>query len=272
MIITKNPTFDIETWTLESWTERSEYSGPIELAKGEGTSKDQLNSQNKMQQDQLAQQAKIRNAILGTASIGGGTAQLGSGVMKYLTGAGEGFDPQQLGIMQSQFLDQNAAAGKQAGQSVISQLAARGGAGGALPASGDFVRSLEGLQGQIATSQSQGILGTNLANLQQALANRFNAANVAGGQAAQVGNNIGIFGQGANNALNQYVSAANSGFGATLMRGLGSGLASAATGGIGASLGGLSKMLSSTGGTVGNQNPTGAYAPGFSQNPSEGYT
>src|SRR5262249_20215637 len=154
--------------------------------------KDQLKLQNQLVQQQLDQQNAIRSQIMG--SVG-----------KYLSGPGEGFDPQQLAIMQSQFLDQNAAAGRQAGQNVIGQLAARGAAGGNLPVGGDFTRSLEGLQGAIATSQSQGILGTNLANLQQALTNRFNAASVASGQGAQLGNNIGVFNSGANNALNQYM-------------------------------------------------------------------
>jgi len=207
---------------------------------GTGTSKDQLALQNKQQADAIAQQKALRDQIMG--SVG-----------KYLTGSGQGFDPQQLAIMQSQFLDQNAAAGRQAGQSVMGQLAARGGAGGALPAGGDFARSLEGLQGQIATSQSQGILGTNLANLQQALTNRFNAASVAGGQSAQLGNNIGIFGQGANNALDQYVQASQGGFlsqlGKGLGAGLGAGMGAAATGGFGSAFSGIGKSLGGLGKT-----------------------
>jgi len=225
-----------------------EYDGEC---KGEGHAQDQLKLQNQLVQQQLDQQKSIRDQIMG--SVG-----------KYLTGSGEGFDPQQLAIMQAQFLDQNAAAGKQAGQNVMAQLAARGAAGGNLPASGDFARSLEGLQGAIATSQSQGILGTNLANLQQALTNRFNAASVAGGQAAQLGNNVGTFNSGASNALNQYMQAANSGFGASFMRGLGGGLGGAiagiATGGIGSALGGLSKIL----GGLGKAGPGSFPTPDYS--------
>src|SRR5678815_5276431 len=104
---------------------------------GTGTSKDQLKRQNDLQQQAIDQQKAIREQIMG--SVG-----------KYLTGAGEGFDPKQLAIMQAQFLDQNANAGKQAGQNVMGQLAARGGAGGALPVGGDFARSLEGLQGPVS--------------------------------------------------------------------------------------------------------------------------
>lgn len=202
---------------------------------GSGTSKDQLKRQNDLIDQQLQQQTALRNQIMG-------------GVGKYLNGAGEGFDPQQLAIMQSQFLDQNAAAGKQAGQNVMSSLAARGLAGGNLPASGSLARDLADLQGTIATSQSQGILGTNLANLQQALTNRFNAANIASGQTAQLGGNIGTFQGGANNALSNYVQAQQSTFGNRFASGFGSalgqGLGNIGTFGIGSSLGNLGKYLS----------------------------
>jgi len=215
---------------------------------GTGTSKDQLKRQNDLQQQAIDQQKALREQIMG--SVG-----------KYLTGAGEGFDPKQLAIMQAQFLDQNANAGKQAGQNVMGQLAARGGAGGALPVGGDFARSLEGLQGHIATSQSQGILGTNLANLQQALNNRFNAASVASGQSAQLGNDIGIFGSGASNALNNYVQASQSGFmnqfGKALGSGLGSAASSIATGGFGSGMSGIMKSLGGLGGPKNLNSPSG---------------
>jgi len=207
---------------------------------GTGTSKDQLRRQNDLQQQAIDQQKAIRDQIMG--SVG-----------KYLSG-NIGFDPQQLAIMQSQFLNQNSANFNQAGSSVLASLRSRGVAGGDSPGGGDLTRGLEALQGARASSQSQGILGTNLADLQQALTNKFNAASVAAGQSAQLGSNIGVFGQGANNALNQYVQASQNGFlnqfTKSLGSGLGSGVASIATGGIGASLGGLSKMMGS-----GNKNP-----------------
>lgn len=202
---------------------------------GTGTSKDQLKLQNQLQQQALDQQKAVRDQIMG--SIG-----------KYLSGPGEGFDPQQLAIMQSQFLNQNSSNFNQAGGQVLSSLRARGVAGGDMAAGGDFTRGMEALQGARASSQSQGILGTNLANLQQALTNKMNAASIAGGQSAQLGNNINVFGTGANNALDQYVKASNTGFGANFMNslgaGLGAGISAVATGGIGSSLGALSKRLS----------------------------
>lgn len=200
---------------------------------GTGTSKDQLALQNKQQADATAEQKALRDRIMG--SIG-----------KYLSG-NVGFDPQQLAIMQSQFLNQNSANFNQAGSSVLASLRSRGAAGGDMPAGGDLTRGLEGLEGARASSQSQGILGTNLADLQQALNNKFNAASVAAGQSAQIGSNIGTFGQGANNALDQYVKASNTGFGANFMSTLGSSLGAgvgyAANTGIGASLGGIRKAF-----------------------------
>lgn len=201
-------------------------------AGGTGTSKDQLATQNKLQADAIAQQKALRDQIMG--SIG-----------KYLSGPGEGFDPQQLAIMQSQFLNQNSANFNQAGSSVLASLRSRGVAGGDSAAGGDLTRSLEALQGARASSQSQGILGTNLANLQAALNNKFNAASVASGQSAQIGTDIGTFGQGASNALSNYVTASNSGFLSKLATGLGSGIGQAAvgfaTGGISTALGGIGK-------------------------------
>lgn len=210
-----------------------DYSGPVEECKGAGTSKDQLDLQNKLQQQQLDQQKAIRDQIMG-------------GIGKYLSG-GVGFDPATMAAMTSQFLNQNTANFNQAGQQVMSSLAARGAGGGQLPVGGDFVRGIASLDAARANSQSQGILGLNITNAQQALNNQFNAASVAAGQSAQLGNNIGVFGQGANNALNQYVSASNQGFGAAFSKGLGNalgaGLGDLATGGIGASLGGVGKFL-----------------------------
>lgn len=212
---------------------------------GSKESKNQLNLQNQRIDDQIAQQKQIRDQIMG-------------GVGKYLTGAGEGFDPQQLALMQSQFLNQNNANFNGARGDVISALAARGAYGGDSPAGSDLARQFSMLEGARANSQSQGILGTNLANLQQALTNRFNAANVASGQAAQLGGNIGTFQGGANNALSNYVQAQQSTFGNMFAKGLGSslgsGLGNLATFGIGSSLGNLGKILGKP------STPSGGYA------------
>jgi len=196
---------------------------------GTGTSKDQLKLNNQLQQQALDQQKAIRDQIMG--SIG-----------KYLSG-NIGFDPQQLAIMQSQFLNQNTNNFNQAGSAVRSALASRGAGGGDIPVGGDFVRGIASLEGAKANSQAQGILGTNIQNAQQGIQNQFNAANIASGQTAQLGNDVGVFGQGANNALDEYVKAANSGFGAQFMQNLGGtlgqGIGKIATGGFGGAVAGM---------------------------------
>lgn len=165
---------------------------------------------------QMAEQKAIRDKITGAMD-------------KYLNGS-IGFDPEQKSIMQSQFLNQNALNFNQAGSSVMASLRARNAAGGDTPAGGDFVRGLEALQGARAQSQSQGILGTNLADLQQALNNKFNAASVEAGQSAQIGSNINSFNDAASNDLAQYVKAKSTpGFMQSLATSLAGGVASTAS-------------------------------------------
>ena len=208
------------------------------MGKGTGVAQKQLDEQNRLQQQAIDQQKAIRDQIMATTS-------------KYTEGAGQGFDPQQLALMQSQFLNQNSANFNQAGGSVMASLRARGVAGGDAPGGGDLTRGLESLQGARASSQSQGILGTNIADLQQALTNKFNALSVDAGQSAQLGSNISTFGQGANNSLDQYIKAANSpGF----LQSLATSLAGGVGGGLGAmATGGLSDMFSKFGMNLGKK-------------------
>ena len=141
--------------------------------------------------------------------------QVGSAVGKYLSG-NIGYDPQQLALMKSQFLNQNAAQYQQAGAATRTALLRSGSANGTGPVGGDYVRGIAGLQGGMANNASSGIANINLQNLQQALNNKFNAASLINGQAAQLTTPISSFGQDASSALNSYNTAANSSFGATL--------------------------------------------------------
>lgn len=167
------------------------------MGKGADVAKQQLDAQNKAQADAAAQQKQIRDQIMASVS-------------KYMTGAGEGFDPAQLAQMQSAFLNQNSADFNSAGGQVLASLRSRGAGGGDQPAGGDLARSLSALDAARATSKSQGILGTNIENLKAALTNRFNAASVASGQSAQLGQDISTYGTGANNSLDQFIKAKNS--------------------------------------------------------------
>lgn len=223
MRITTRAVYDIASWTLEDWA-GYEYFGPVEECKGADVAKQQMDQQNKITADQLAQQKAIRDQILSTTS-------------QYTTGAGQGYDPAQFSAMISQFLNQNSATFNQARGQVLSSLNTRGVGGGDAPGGGDTTRGLENLEGAKASSQSQGILGANIENLQQALTNRFNALNVQSGQAAQVGGNIGTFNAGASNALGDYIKAVNT---SPFMSMLGQTLGGALGGGIG---GGISNAI-----------------------------
>lgn len=207
-----------------------EWIGPLDLCKGDGTAKDQLALNNKNVADQLAQQKAIRDKIMAATD-------------KYTTGSGEGYDPAQFSAMISQFLNQNSANYNQAGQSVMSSLASRGAGTGQLPVGGDYTRGLEDLQAAKATGQSQGILGANISNLQQSINNRFNALNVQSGQSAQVGGNVNTFSTGANNSLDQYVKAANTGFSNAFTTGFGSTLGKAFGAGIGGAVSNAASMI-----------------------------
>lgn len=200
---------------------------------GTGTSKSQLDLNNKNTADALAQQKAIRDGIMSSTS-------------QYTTGAGQGYDPAQFSAMMSQFLNSNSATYNQAGSAVTSALASRGAGTGQLPVGGDYTRGLEDLVGAKANSQSQGILSGNISNLQQALTNKFNALSVQSGQSAQLGSNVSTFNNGANNSLDQYVKASNTGFTASLENGLGAGLGSTVGKAFGAGIsGGVSKAFSS---------------------------
>lgn len=201
------------------------------MGKGADTAKAQLDAQNKAQADAAAQQKAIRDQVMQSVS-------------KYMTGPGEGFDPEQLALMTSQFLNQNTANFNSATEEVLAGLRSRGGGGGDMPAGGELGRSLSALDAARATSQSQGVLGINIQNLQQALTNRFNAASVASGQSAQLGQDIGIYGQGANNSLDQYIKAKNApGFLSSFGTALGSAAAGFATGGASSIFSSIGKAL-----------------------------
>lgn len=260
MRITVNPVFDIETMRLVGFTDQYDYDGPVELLKADGTAKDQLKINNALVADQLAQQKAIRDKITGA-------------VDKYLTG-NIGYGDEAVANMTSQFLNQNSQKFNQAGSSVLASLRARGLAGGDTPAGGDMTRGLEALQGARAQSESQGVAGIKLSDLQQALANKFNAASVESGQSAQIGSNISTFSHSADNSLDQYVKAANTGFGnafttalgSSLGQGIGKGVSAFATGGLTALTGMLKpqQYTSSAPGSGGGSTNWGGFGSGDS--------
>lgn len=211
------------------------WDSTLALCKGEDVAKKQMEEQTKLQKEAFAYQKGILDKI--QAAFG-----------KYITGAGEGFDPAQLSLMTSKFLDENAQTFNDAGTNVRSALAARGSYGGDMPVGGDFSRMMGTLEAAKATSQSSGVRDIRLADLVQAITNRFNAGSLMSGNAATLNSPIASFGSGASDALTNYIKAANSGFGAMFMqslgKALGGGLGNIAIGGIG---GGLKSLGIDTG-------------------------
>lgn len=217
--------FDIETMqVLEA--ESFEYSGPVAYCKDHG--QDTANAQRQQQLDLQKSAYNLQKQQF---------AQISGALGKYLTG-NIGFDPSQLAAMKSQFLNNAAGQFQNAGQATRQALAARGGGLGDTPIGGDYTRGIASLMGAAASNQSQGLLGLDIANQQQALTNKFNTGSLLSGNAASLNSPINSFGSGASSALNAYINAKSiPGFGeqfsGALAKGLGAGIGGGLTGGLG---------------------------------------
>lgn len=136
-----------------------------------------------------------------------------------LTGR-QGFDPATLAAMKASFLNSNDSTFNQAGSQVREALGSRGNTG-TNPGGGDFARGLSGLLGARAGSQSQGLLGVDIQNAQQAINNKFNAGSILSGNAATLTGTQGVAANAMSNALNQQMQSLNSGFGASFLSSFG---------------------------------------------------
>ena len=203
-----------------------DYFGPVAECKGTDRAKQTQDQQMAMEKAAFAQQQ-------------GQIADLKKAFSPYTQGAGQGYDPATLAAMRSQFLNSNNQTFNQAGQDVRSALAARGSGTGDLPVGGDYTRGLSNLLGAQAGSQSQGLLGINVQNANQSLANRFNAGNLLSGNAATQVGTLGVTGAAGSNALNAYMNGANSGFTNAFTTGLGSALGKTLGGGNAGGFGGI---------------------------------
>jgi hypothetical protein len=183
--------------------------------KGDGTAKDQLNRENKITDQQLARQNSMQDTVL-------------EAMKKYLTGD-VGFSPEGLSAMTSDFLGQNDTSFDSAGEAIRSALLRRGEGGGDMPVGGQFTSGIAGLESAKAGSQSAGLNQLRIQSMLAAIANKFNAANILSGQAAQSG--IGTFNSGAADALGNYIKAANTGFGNAFTTSLGGALGKTLGGG-----------------------------------------
>lgn len=226
MRVTTRITYDMATMEVleHEWYD---YDGPVAMAKGDDYAKQVSRDQLALEKSQIAKQNAEFDFVKGNIS-------------KYLTG-NEGFNPEQMALLRSNFLNDNASAYSDAGTSVRDMLTARGG-DGALPVGGNYVKGISGLLGSQASAKSSGLLNLGIMDQQQALNNKFNTASVLSGNGAALSSSIGSTASAGSNALNAYIQSKSQGFGASLMNSLGGtlgkGLGTIATGGLSGMLGG----------------------------------
>lgn len=185
-------------------------------------------------QDQAAQAQKEQTALQ-KAELDRQHAiqdQIRAATSHFIDNGGEGFAPEEIAAMRSMMMGGVADRYQTAGKSVRSALLARGSGDGSQPVGGDYTKGITGLESGLANESAEGQNSITATNARQRLSNMFNSFNVNNGVAAQTGNDIGIFGNGANNALNQFVAAKSiPGFSDTFAQGLGAGLSKALTSG-----------------------------------------
>jgi hypothetical protein len=205
--------------------------GFFSFGTGAGAAADQLKRDNAGQDSAVSRQNNLLDLIKNSTS-------------QYLSGD-VGFNPQQLALMRSQFLNQTTKSYAGAKSNLMSMLQSRGAAGGNMPSGGDAVRGLSGLEGSYASDRSSGLANIDLSNLSQMLSNKWNAIGALSGGAGQYGSQANMFGSEGSNALNTYSDALKSGFGgqfmSTLGKTLGSGLGMMGTGKLAGMMQGGSK-------------------------------
>lgn len=205
MRVTTRITFDWTGQVLEH--DYYTYEGTVDLCKGSDSAKAVRDKEYAMQKasfdKQMAMVDKLTKAFSGD-----------------LTGK-NGFDPQTLAAMKASFLNSNDSTFNQAGSQAREAIGARGNTG-ANPVGGDFTRGISGLLGARAGSQSQGLLGVDIQNAQQAITNKFNAGSILSGNAATLTGPQGVSANAMSNALNQQMQSLNSGFGASFLSSFGS--------------------------------------------------
>lgn len=190
-------TSDIETGRIIA-ADPFDYFGSVAEAKGESKAAarraDELEKERtRIANEQLAMQRKTLEGIAG-------------GVDQFLSPEGVGFDAETLAALNSQAIESVPAQFEDARKQLISSLTARGGAGGALPVGGDYLRNLSqlhvGREGLKANLLRENLIKNALLKLQ----NRFSAANVKLGVGSQF--DPSTFVQGGSSALGSRVTAA----------------------------------------------------------------
>lgn len=199
------------------------------MGSSDKTQQQQLTLQNQLQQQQQSKQNQIIDQNQGAFG-------------KYLNGD-IGFSPAQLAALNSQALDQNALRYGQATRDTNTLLAGRG-ENGMAPLSGVAASGYGSLQAAKAGDLSDALRTVTLNDAQQSLTNKFNAGSLLSGNAQTLAGNVGTYGSGASNALNNVTQAQSNGFLSQFARGVGSGLGSGAAAGL---TGGLGTAVSKVG-------------------------
>lgn len=223
-------TIDIETGAVLSES-YFDYDGPVCLAKGESKSaakaaEEQRKLNNQLMQEQLAMQRNILNTVSG-------------GVGQFLSPEGEGFDDATLAALRGQAIDSIPAQFEDARKRLALELTRKGGMGGNLPVSGDFLKGLGAFEAEREKTKAGMLRDVTIQDAIQKLQNRFNSANALLGVGAQF--DPSQFTSGAANALSSRVLAARTadqpGFfgqlGNAFAGGLGQGLGEGVSAGIG---------------------------------------
>lgn len=188
----------------------------------------QLATNNANSSAALAQQSKFNQPVY-------------QALIKYLTGNGEGMTPQEMALLNSQFLNQNSQQFNSAGSNVRAALLSRGVGSDSQPTGGNFVRGISNLEGLKGATTAAGLQDIQLENIRQRLANKFNAAGIFQGTGAGYGNQALGFSGLANENVNQIHNAFRPGilenfgqaFGKSLGGSLGAGIGGGLTGGLG---------------------------------------
>jgi len=171
--VTTKAIFDIESGALLSW-EGFNYAGPVAQCKGAKKSKrlaeEQLRLQNRLVQQQLALQRQF-------------TVPLIAATAPFLEDGGQGFTPEEFAALQGEAIEGTSRRFEDIERRLKVSLARRGAAGGLVPISGDFGRSIAGFNFARESQRAAGLRELNISNAMLRRSNFFNAANIRLGAA-----------------------------------------------------------------------------------------
>ena len=176
-----------------------DWHGPIEQLKGDearaaaSAAERRQNAQDQLTKEQLAMQRDILSRIAG-------------GVGRYLTPEGEGLDPATLAALRGQAIESAPRRFEDLKRQLMVSLGRRGAAGGAQPASGDFLRGLGSLNQAEEQYRAGALRDVTINDATTKLQNRFAAANAFLGVGSQY--DPSTFVRSGDAALNSRVDAA----------------------------------------------------------------